>query len=85
MSDSGDVMTYEQFRIGDGDLFAETALELREEARRLFERTGERMFISRSTILGRMRQKKLASYDAYRRWATSERKTLRERRETAKF
>lgn len=68
-AESQEPMSYDQFRCGL--TFGEVYWGLREEADRRWQ-MGERMFISRRTVLGRMRQIKLGSYEAYTRWIGSE-------------
>lgn len=60
--DSEPGTAYDRFRPGID--FAETAQELAIEARNHFERTGERMFVTRRTVLGRMHQKKQTAWRA---------------------
>lgn len=62
-------MNYEDFRTGL--TFAAVAEMLRQEARVKFETTGERMFITRSTVLGRWHQIKRESFAAYKRYGGS--------------
>ena len=52
--------SYDEYRTGL--TFADVALMLSVEAKQKFERTGERMFISRSTVLGRWNEIKRTSY-----------------------
>lgn len=58
--------TYDDFRTG---LTFQAVRELLDvEARAKFEATGERMFITRSTVLGRWHQIKRESWRHYRRY-----------------
>lgn len=57
---------YERFR--GGVSFQEAVAELRREAAQAWEHEGRRMFWRRSTVLGRMRQRKQEAYEAYRNW-----------------
>jgi hypothetical protein len=59
-------MPYEAF--GSGRQFADVYQELKVEQLHAFEYEGRRMFVTRRTVLGRLRQHKLAAYDAYVRW-----------------
>ena len=61
----GGPLDYADFRTGL--TFAEVWLSLDAEARSRFNATGERMFVTRRTVLGRWRQLKLSSYRAYLR------------------
>ena len=55
-------VSYQDFYCGL--TFAEVRQELAVEVRNVFEREGRRMFVTRHTVLGRMRQHKLAAWDA---------------------
>lgn len=63
-SDSAD---YHSFR--GSPSYEAVAAELREEARRVWELEGRRMFITRHTILGRMHQHKQTAWRARRAMA----------------
>lgn len=56
-------LPYHRYRTGM--TFGEVRMQLAEEARQALEQEGRRMFVSRSTVLGRWRQLKLASYRGY--------------------
>lgn len=56
---------YDQFRVGL--TFGDVARALDIEARARLEATGERMFITRRTVLGRLHQLKRETYQAYLR------------------
>lgn len=52
-----------------GITFGEAVAELRREAQQAMEQEGRRMFWTRRTVLGRMRQRKQEAYEAYKRWS----------------
>lgn len=58
------LLSYEQFRCGQ--TFESVRTELQGEAIAA-RASGDRMYVTRRTVLGRMRQYKLAAYDYYRR------------------
>lgn len=63
---AGKPVPYDRFSCGL--TFAEIVQELRREARQVMELEGRRMFWTRRTVLGRMREHKLAAYESYSRW-----------------
>jgi hypothetical protein len=65
-----DTLPYDRFRLGL--TFRDVRRLLAQEAEDRFWATGERMFVTRRTVLGRMHQLKRESYEGYSRNFTTE-------------